>query len=178
MTVPDIQLAQDADFRAIGRLHAQSWQTAYGDVFPEERLLGGIGLALQERWKELRPAESDLVLVGRAADDPSQLLGFCAIWCQPDPYLDNLHIAPGVRGQGVGKALLSAAVSHLLSRQLRTLRLTVFEANTKARSFYVGLGGRERSMASQSVFDVQVPCVEVVWSDLRAFSHGPIRLRK
>ena len=75
MTGADIQLAQDADFRAVGRLHAQSWQTAYGSVFPEERLLGDIGLALQERWTEYRPAESDLVLSLRPPTTRRSCLG-------------------------------------------------------------------------------------------------------
>jgi GNAT superfamily N-acetyltransferase len=51
--------------------------------------------------------------------------------------LDNLHVAPDVRGGGVGRLLLGTVAREVRAREWhRGLHLWVFEANTGARRFY------------------------------------------
>ncbi len=158
--------ARPEDYSAIGALHAQSWQSAYASVFPRDRLHGDIQTALIERWTKFRPLESDLVLVAKQTGESSDILGFCAIWCRPDPYLDNLHVAPDVSRRGIGEALLRQAASLLVSRAHLTLTLTVFRSNPTARAFYARFGGHERAIPDPIVFGQRVPSVEVFWSDI------------
>ncbi len=165
----NICAARPEDYSAIGALHARSWQSAYADVFPRDRLHGDIRSARIERWTNFRPSEIDLVLVAKRAG-PSDILGFCAVWCRPDPYLDNLHVAPDATRRGIGEALLRKAASYLVSSEHLTLNLTVFRSNAKARALYARLGGNERCIPDPTVFGQRVPSVNVCWADIGALA--------
>jgi GNAT superfamily N-acetyltransferase len=66
--------------------------------------------------------------------------------------LDNLHVAPDLTGQGVGRQLLSEAAMRLLEAGSRVgLYLWVFEQNRRARRFYeragaIAVGSAENPM--------------------------------
>ncbi|MDP6066875.1 MAG: hypothetical protein QGG75_06420 [Alphaproteobacteria bacterium] len=45
---------------------------------------------LGETWSSIELSPQDVVLV--AEDEP--VVGFIAIWCRPDPFIDNLHVLP------------------------------------------------------------------------------------
>ncbi len=174
MTAQIIDELDPDDLPAIGSVHVRSWQSAYANVLPPDRLQEDIARALKEGWAQYRHDRNDLVLVARSAGDRTILLGFCAIWCRPEPYLDNLHVAPEAGGRGIGRALLQAAASHLVARGHTGLSLTVFQANNRARFFYARLGGLESEAPPQMVFGEIVPCVAVSWPDLATLAaDGP-----
>ncbi len=59
-------------------------------------------------------------------------------------HLDNLHVRPGLRGDGIGTRLLHAVTSHVLVHHPgEGLFLWVFELNTRTRAYYERLGGQE-----------------------------------
>ncbi|MDF1794729.1 MAG: N-acetyltransferase [Thalassobaculaceae bacterium] len=168
MTVTDVEIreARPEDIPEIADLHTRSWRANYGTEFSSEELGGTIQDGLHEQWRRYRPAPSDLVLVARGSGGEGSLLGFGAIWCRPDPYLDNLHVAPDALGAGVGRALLREARIRLQSRGLVSLSLSVFKSNEAARRFYARVGGTEVKEYRRTVFGAEILFIRVAWPDL------------
>jgi ribosomal protein S18 acetylase RimI-like enzyme len=55
-------------------------------------------------------------------------------------WLDDLVVAPDLRGHGLGKALLSSAVAFCRERGLRRITLLTDGDNTKAQTLYESFG--------------------------------------
>ncbi|MEM8811459.1 MAG: GNAT family N-acetyltransferase [Pseudomonadota bacterium] len=163
-----IRPAIPSDIDRIAQLHAASWQSAYAGDFSTDRLNGSLTRELMALWDRYESKPTDIVLVAEN-DDPSRpLLGFCAIWCEETPYLDNLHVLPNAKGRGIGRSLLAEAAAELKRRGFTTLYLTVFETNAAARKFYASLEGREVAVFVDDIFGDPVPSVKVVWDELSA----------
>lgn len=59
----------------------------------------------------------------------------------PGLYIQDLYVAPGARGRGLGRMLLQAACRHAAAAWEAThLTLTVYRDNAAAQGFYRGLG--------------------------------------
>ena len=74
------------------------------------------------------------------------LLGFACVLLDAEPQwgalLDNLHVTPAMKRQGIGRHLFEHAHRWVDATAPGTsLHLTVIEANVDARSFYDRLGG-------------------------------------
>lgn len=139
-----IREAHAGDAEAIARFHTESWQRTYRGMMSDAFLDDG---ALENRlrvWKERleTPVPNQHVSV---AEDASGLIGFICAYSGDDPawgsYIDNLHVAYRVHGQGVGRALMRDAADWLQqARPDAGVWLWVMEANTGARAFYERLG--------------------------------------
>ncbi len=84
-----------------------------------------------------------LVLVAEA---PAGLAGFACVFPDRDPvfgsFLDNLHVASELTGQGIGRHLLSEISRRLQGYGSRSgIYLWVLEQNPRARKFYERAGG-------------------------------------
>ena len=60
-------------------------------------------------------------------------------------FVSDLVVANGMRGKGVGKALLAAAEEFFVSNGCDRFELTVFAPNKSAYGFYVAQGFEPRS---------------------------------
>ncbi|QLI81251.1 GNAT family N-acetyltransferase [Chitinibacter fontanus] len=136
--------ANDAD--AIARLHVQSWQQTYrgtlSDHYLDELALAERSLIWQQRFSA--PAINQRVWV---ACDDKQLLGFCCLYLAKDAqwgsYLDNLHVAAGAQGLGLGRRLMATAASGVQEEYANQgLYLYCNESNTSGQYFYQRLGGQ------------------------------------
>src|ERR1700727_191393 len=80
----------------------------------------------------------------RAFDGPAGLavLRFrAAIWSSGfECYLAELYVAPASRGQGLGRALMEAALSEARLRGADSMDIGVDEPDTAARRLYESLG--------------------------------------
>jgi ribosomal protein S18 acetylase RimI-like enzyme len=136
--------AADAD--AVALLHAASWRGAYRGVFSDDYLDHEADAERRVAWQARLAREapgSDWGLV--AEDATGRLLGFA--WVQPDhdptwgDYIDNLHVAPDLKGGGIGRRLMQGVAERLQrDGSTRPLYLWVLEVNTAARAFYERLG--------------------------------------
>jgi ribosomal protein S18 acetylase RimI-like enzyme len=59
-------------------------------------------------------------------------------------YLQHVIVAPEVRGQGIGKQLVSRCVTALNALGIHKMHLDVLEENASAMSFWKHLGWKER----------------------------------
>lgn len=166
----NIRTAREADLPAIAALQAESWQDAYADVFPAAYLAHRVTGDLERHWRDLEIQPGDVVLVA----EEDGLIGFIAVWCRPDPYIDNLHVRPRLRSRGVGAALMQAAAQQLIQKGHRTAYLWVVESNKRAVRFYERLGGLCTDQAAQDLYGHKVSTVKVEWADISVIGDGDL----
>lgn len=135
-----------ADADPVAALHATSWRSAYRGIFTDHYLDHEADTERREAWRarlQTGSPSADWGLV--AEDDTGCLIGFAYVMPAHDAtwgdYLDNLHVAPDLKGGGLGRRLMQA-VAERLQREgsTRPLYLWVLDANTAACRFYERLG--------------------------------------
>lgn len=135
------------DAREIAALHAASWRTAYRGLLPDSFLDGPV---IQERlryWTARMPTpDAPRRRLFKAVSDRT-IIGFACVALDAEPQwgalLDNLHVQPELRGQGIGSRLFQEAREWIgVAAPGAPMHLTVIEQNVNARQFYDRLGGR------------------------------------
>jgi len=137
--------AGPGDARAVAGLHAESWRRHYRGAYSDSFLDNGAADYLEPLWTERLAApdprartilaERDGTVVGLA----HTILDEDAAW---GAFLDNLHVAPGLKRQGIGSRLLALTGRAVLRWSPSSgLYLWVLEQNRDARSFYTARGG-------------------------------------
>jgi ribosomal protein S18 acetylase RimI-like enzyme len=104
--------------------------------------------ALTGRYEELiRNRDMTVLLAGEGPD------GFAQIRYRPwvysagpnaHSYLEELYVVPGLRGQGIGRALLEAVMDMARSEGATHMELGTSETDTAARALYEGVGFTNR----------------------------------
>ena len=157
-----IRQANPSDFDSIASIQIDSWKHAYKDFFPAEFFESEIDRELRNHWREIQLQQEDLVLVA----EEDTLLGFVAVWCRPDPYIDNLHVKPSMRSQGTGSALMKAMANALVRKGHHHAYLWVFEDNLKAVQFYERFGGIRKESLMKNLFGYDILNRKIEWNDL------------
>lgn len=172
LDITDIQIrpARDSDREAIARIHALSWQDAYRTVLPDAFLDIRVFANRLDKWLAQEILPQDLVLVAEAENE---IRGFIAIWCRPDPFIDNLHVLPGLRAMGLGTRLMQTAALELRRRGHALAALWVVETNTRAIRFYERLGGVCTGHQIHHIEGTPVPAVKMEWQDLGPMVFAP-----
>jgi ribosomal protein S18 acetylase RimI-like enzyme len=136
---PDVRLANRDDAAAVGRL-LYAFNREFDDPTPEPD-------ALAERIRQLLDAGDTLVLlVGTEPDGLAVLRLRAAIWSTGlECYLAELYVTPAQRGQGLGRALMEAALREARNRGADTMDIGVDEPDLAARRLYESLGFTNRS---------------------------------
>ena len=166
-----IRMAEPADAHAVAQLHARSWYTAYRGILSDEFLDGPLLADRQAVWRarfaELNRSDQ-IILVDEQA---GKIHGFACAFLDADPdwgtLLDNLHVVPECKGQGLGRQLMAEVAKRLLELNRTRLHLWAFEQNHAARRFYERLGGVITTSHAESAPDGrEVNAVRYCWSDL------------
>ncbi|MEM6898134.1 MAG: GNAT family N-acetyltransferase [Pseudomonadota bacterium] len=152
-----IRAAEPADAAALKNLHMASWRSAYASFAPATVFGAPLEHNMAERW-DTWPADR---LIRVAEDDG--ILGFAAVEWKAQPYLDNLHIRPDLRGTGLGRRLFSDLAAVLLAGGHRALSLTVIAGNAPARGFYRRCGGREGPLEEDDLLGHPIRVYPVHW---------------
>jgi GNAT superfamily N-acetyltransferase len=103
--------------------------------------------ALAERIRQLLDGEDTLILLAGDGPDGLAVLRFrAAIWNTGlECYLAELYVTPARRGQGLGRALMEAALREARNRGAHTMDIGVDEPDLVARELYESLGFTNRS---------------------------------
>jgi GNAT superfamily N-acetyltransferase len=131
---PQVRRATPGDAPAVARL-LHDFQREYDEPSP------GVE-ALEERYGELiRNKEMIVLLVGDGPD------GFAQLRFRPwvysaglHSYLEELYVVPDLRGNGLGRALLEAAMETARGEGAEQMELGTSEADTAARKLYESAG--------------------------------------
>ena len=137
---PDLAVrrAEAADSEAIGRL-LHDFNSEYDEPTPGAAAMG-------ERVRELLAEGEITVLIGGSGPDGLAVLRFRpGLWTQRlECYLAELYVVPGRRGQGLGRALMEAAIELARSEGADYMDLGTSEDDVAARALYERLGFTDR----------------------------------
>jgi ribosomal protein S18 acetylase RimI-like enzyme len=136
--VAAIRRAGAEDAGDIARL-LHDFNTEYEEPTPGVESLAENARAL------LEAGEITVLLAGEAPD------GFCLLRFhrsiyngRPDAYVQELYVVPGRRGEGLGRALLDAALDAAREAGAPHVELTTSEGDTEALSLYESSGFTNR----------------------------------
>ena len=133
-----VRRGEAADAEAIGQL-LHDFNREFDDPTPGPR-------ALAERVRELLAAGEIKVLLAGGRPQGLAVLRFRpAIWTEAlDCYLEELYVVPERRGQGLGRALLEAAIELARREGAAHMDLGTSEDDVAARALYESLGFSNR----------------------------------
>lgn len=139
-----IREAVHEDAYAISLLHAESWCSAYRGILSDEYLHSRVHEERRELWdKRLSDSLEDehIILV----EENAEILGFICVVGNADPtwgvLIDNLHVRPHRKGQGIGRILMCEAATWAMKNYPGDgLFLGVLQENVSALRFYEHLG--------------------------------------
>ena len=134
-----VRLADPDDAAVIGRL-LYDFNREFDEPAPAPA-------ALAERLRQLIEGGDTLVVLAGDGPDGLAVLRFrAAIWSSGlECYLAELYVAPPSRGQGVGRALMEAAMREARLRGADTMDIGVDEPDLVARRLYESLGFTNRA---------------------------------
>lgn len=158
----NIRQAKKSEWSVIADIHIESWQDAYRNVLPDQYLKCHAASDIRTFWSKKCVKADDLILIAEDGD----IIGFIAIWCRPDAFIDNLHVKPIHRSKKIGRALMQAAARELILNGKNSAYLWVFVSNQAAIRFYEGLGGERKETARKNIFGHLVPSIKMVWNDI------------
>jgi ribosomal protein S18 acetylase RimI-like enzyme len=133
-----VRRAGPEDAEAVGRLlHAFNGECDYFTPGPE---------AFARRMRELMAGEETVVLLGGSGPDGLAVLRFRPALATEtlECYLAELYVVPDRRGEGLGRALMEAAIGTARERGASTMDLGTSEDDVAARSLYESLGFTNR----------------------------------
>ncbi len=164
-----IRPATTADKSALTALHWASWQANYRHILPPDFVDGPLGTHIAQIWDDRFAATPTPPLI-LLDDRPEGPAGFVAAFAEPPLlYIDNLHAAPALRGQGIGPRLLSALAERAIAMGLTGAYLWVLDGNTPAFRFYDRLGGVQTQHQIESLWGHPTAETRYDWADLGAF---------
>jgi GNAT superfamily N-acetyltransferase len=134
-----IHVASPADGPEIGRL-LHAFNREFEEPTPDPGPLGDRVRAL------MAGGDTDVLLAGAGPDAVAVLRFRESIWVEAaECYLAELYVTPAMRGRGLGRALLGAAIEHARSRGASYMELGTSEDDLAARRLYesVGFSNRE-----------------------------------
>jgi GNAT superfamily N-acetyltransferase len=142
-----IRAAVLADASHLAELHVRSWQAGYRGLLPQPLLDGLDPVARLARWEAILqdtdwPGQGTLV-----AEDGNELVGLARLCPERDTQLRAagevaaFHVAPEHWREGVGRRLMSAALS-LTDAGFDRAILWVLSGNEAAIRFYEATGWR------------------------------------
>jgi ribosomal protein S18 acetylase RimI-like enzyme len=133
-----IWLASAADAPVFGRL-LHAFNVEFGDPTPDPDVIAKRAAPLIES------GEVTVLLVGDAPDGFAELRFRPSLYTDAlDAYLEELYVVPERRGQGLGRALLEAAMEHARQRGAAHIDLSTGEGDVAARALYESAGFTNR----------------------------------
>jgi ribosomal protein S18 acetylase RimI-like enzyme len=133
-----VRVAGVSDAAEIGRL-LHDFSLEYDDPTPgPERLAARVSQLLEE-------AQTGVLLAGVGPDGVALLRFRPSIWTEGlECYLAELYVAPAMRGRGLGRALMQAAMEFARKRGADYMDLNTGEQDVAARALYESLGFSNR----------------------------------
>jgi ribosomal protein S18 acetylase RimI-like enzyme len=137
-TPSPVRRADVADAETIGRL-LHDFNSEFDEPTPGPAALAG-------RIRQLLAAGDTTVLLGGTGPDGLAVLRFRpAIWTDDlECYLAELYVVPARRGQGLGRALMEAAIEVARAEGATHMDLGTSDDDVAARALYESLGFSNR----------------------------------
>ena len=140
---PAVRAATVRDAEQVADIRVRSWQAAHAGLLPQE-YLDSLKAVRPNQWREILggndwPKSGVLVVAPE-----KEVLGFAEFGPTRDAGEDrtavaeirDIYLVPEAWGRGIGKRLMSTALSRLASAGYSQVTLWVVVSNTRARGFY------------------------------------------
>jgi ribosomal protein S18 acetylase RimI-like enzyme len=129
-----VRRAELADAEAIGRL-MHDFNAEFDEPTPGPERIA-------ERIRELFAGDDTAILLAGSGPDGLAILRFRLAITTPglECYLAELYVVPARRGQGLGRALMNAAIDEARARGADYMDLGTSEDDVAARALYESLG--------------------------------------
>lgn len=171
---PLIRPATVADAEALARVHVESWRTTYTGKLPQSYIDQLTVARRTAFWTSNLQREGNQRGTFVACDEWTNVIGF--VGCGPirgklgkfDGEIYVIYLLESAHGLGYGRALFSAAATHLTALGLESMMLWVLGDNDHARGFYTAMRGLD--LGVERVEDLQGVGVREVaygWPSLR-----------
>ncbi|HSE81479.1 MAG TPA: GNAT family N-acetyltransferase [Gaiellaceae bacterium] len=129
-----IRLAGAADATAFARL-LHAFNVEFDEPTPDADVIAGWAAPL------LESGEVTVLFAGNGPDGFAQLRFRPSLYTGAlDAHLEELYVAPELRGRGLGRALLEAAMNHARERGAAHIDLGTSEDDVAARALYESAG--------------------------------------
>lgn len=161
-----LRSAREGDAATVASLQLSSWRDAYRGLLDDGFLDGEAGGAIAAHWAGFLATKPSpgLVIVATLGGDPA---GFVAARRRDRTALvDSLHVRPGLRGAGIGRALIGLAAQRLRGRGCTGAELGVVVGNARALRFYLGLGAELGQEVEATVFGIGLRERRCLWPDI------------
>ena len=128
------RLATDEDAKTVARLLTE-FRDHQGRDWPDDAtFLGSVRRLMGD-------PDTEFLLAGEPADGVCQLRYRFGVWyATEDCAIEDVFVRQGARGNGLGRALVEAALERARARGCRRVELDTSEANTAALALYRSLG--------------------------------------
>ncbi|MEX0958496.1 MAG: GNAT family N-acetyltransferase [Burkholderiales bacterium] len=154
-----------------------SWRTAYRGALSDAYLDGPIESERAELWRArlTQPAANQFVVI---AESRGQAVGFACAYGGEDPqwgtFLDNLHVLPEFKRQGIGAQLMrEVAAWSARTWPGQGIYLWVLASNLPAQRFYARIGGENAGSDLWTPPDGSaLPKVRIAWHSAEALATG------
>ncbi len=174
--MPSLRAIDRGDARVVAALHAASWRSAYRNVLSASYLEGDVLRERTAHWAQRLVAANETQF-GFIAESERVPVGFAWVFGNEDPafghLLDNIHVTPERKGEGIGTLLLHEVAREIVRRgwSQPSLFLWVYESNSGARRFYKTHGARhEGTEVHQGADGGKVIACRYVWDDVTSIA--------
>lgn len=162
-----VRAGVQADLPQVAALKVRSWDDTYRAL---------VGSAVVDQLLDVEEHRSTIqrdlgkpkafLLVAEAPD--GEVVGFALSHLDDagEPFLESMHVRPGLRGTGIGTALLRATAARWTTGGFGSMSLHVVAANIAARRFYERLGGVVVGTMAENWRGTSVPLVVYRWPSL------------
>jgi GNAT superfamily N-acetyltransferase len=167
-----LRQAVPSDAETIAALHTESWRSSYRGILNDDYLAGSVANERRAYWQKSLNAphpERRYILL---AERDKNVIAFVSVFLDKEPehgaLLNNLHVLPTLKGQGLGRLLMREAAQWTLLKNVNHMHLWTFEVNHEARRFYDALGGEAVEKKLESVAgNVEKDILRYYWQDLK-----------
>jgi ribosomal protein S18 acetylase RimI-like enzyme len=169
MTSALIRPARPGDAAAIARIHVETWRDTYAGILPDSYLVHRVKAgARQATWRIGAPGRTAMAETTLVAE-LEQVVGFVSFG--PARHLRDrstgeiyaLYVSPDAQGQGLGRGLVSVALSRMFAAGRSQVDVEVLAANP-SRHFYSAIGA---SLVGHGIHDFagrRLPVVFYRWA--------------
>ena len=164
-----------AHAEGIAKVHFESWQTTYKDIFPAEMIRSRTLELRIEQWTNwLSNPSSHPSSHHWVATEDEEIVGFVSGGKNADRSLPfdievkAIYFFERVQRQGLGRKLLASILKEIVPLYGPRLYIWVAAENFEARHFYTALGGESGPIKEAQFGPVIVPEVAYTWADAQA----------
>ena len=178
MSHAPIRPAIHADVDDIADFHIRIWQQTYAGMAPPEAFRILDRPHRQNQWRNTlsRTEPGNAVWI---AEDQGRMVGLAACCPASAPIFQSygeisyLYIDPDCRGQGLGRRMLTTAMTFLQDHGFPGAALAVVRQNASARAFYRRMGGIEAAEFTDPGPIWKSEDILVVWPDFQKPDPAP-----